>query len=208
MTTGFDPRAMAEMTPAGEIVASYATVDKGGVKITEDGVELKVTLHPAGAPRTVRLGADYVGPGFGVWTLPKDEDELLCLFPQDGGQGVAIKRLSNSIDKLPKAELDPIKDKNPVVIIHPGGWKLIASDDKITLTAGSVPLEVFGDDVKLGSSAAKALCTEVVHDYLTGDLGTWNAAHTHVDPLSGTTGPPVTPPPNLSGGKTTKVKAT
>lgn len=191
---------------------SYATIDKNGVEIKEDGVCLKVTCHPAGTPRTVRLGSEYAGPGWGLYTLPKDGDELLVAFPRDGGIGCVTRRLNNAIDTVPKAELDAIKDLDPILLIHPQGWKLVATSEEIRLVAGSVPVVVEGSDIKLGDDSAVALCREELHDWVVDMFMPFFRTHIHTDPLSGATGPPEPISLELlldpSGDLTTKVKGT
>lgn len=157
---------LEELLGAGELTASIATVDEDGVDVEGKQVMLKVTLQPSGTPRTVRLGHDYVGPGFGIYTLPIDGDEFLIVFPRDGGVGVAVKRLNNDIDNIPD-ELRDLKDVRPVLLVHASGWKFIGTDEEIRLDAGDTPVVVEGSDVlvesgdiKLGDDSAIALANE------------------------------------------------
>lgn len=208
------PDSLREIVGEGDAEVAVATIDENGVDVDGDEVLLKVTCHPSQAPRTVRLGFDYVGPGFGIYSLPKDGDEFLCLFPRDAGIGVAVKRLNNSIDKIPQ-DLRDLKDKNPLLIVHASGWKLKASDDKISLTAGSVPIEVFGNDVKLGNSSALRLANENLKQALADLVLSLNIdmtaikAHTNIvgapDPTLAAIGNYSSPG---SSTLTTKVKAT
>lgn len=176
---------LSEMMGSGPAEASFATVDENGVSIEEDGVYLKVTLHPSGSPRTVRLGATYVGPEFGLWTLPKDDDELLVVTPRDGGIGVAVTRLPNAIDKVPVEDLEALADKNPVLFIHASGWKLKASDDEVRLIAGDVPVIIEGTAIKAGDDSAIALANENFKTWATAEISRLNTqmglilAHTH-----------------------------
>ena len=198
---------LSEMVGNGDAESAFATIDEKGVVIEEDGVYLKVSCHPSGAPRTVRLAYDWVGPSFGIYTLPADGDEFLCLFPRDGGIGVAVKQLNTATDK-PPSELAALKDKRPVLVIHPN-WKLITSDDGIELDAGDNPVIVKGTAIKLGDTSAVELCRKELLDWVTGTLiGTHNA-HVHTGNLGAPTTPPIGAPlSGPSGALTTKVKAT
>lgn len=72
------------------------------ITINEDEVILNVTLQPSGESPNVRMSFDYVGNGWGMYTLPEIGDEVLCVFPSgDLNRGICIKRLNNGVDRIP-----------------------------------------------------------------------------------------------------------
>lgn len=62
-------------------------------------------------------------------------------------------------------------------------------------------------EVLLGSSSASsAVALAPLVESLLGSIKTWQDTHTHSDPISGTTGPPVTQSPTISNTGASKVK--
>lgn len=133
---------------------SLALVDS--VRIEEDEVLLRVTLQPTGEQPTIRMAFDYVGNGFGMYILPQEQDEILCLFPNgDLNRGICVKRLNNGIDKHPengeKDEFGKLSSEK-ILLVGGDGFKvdIIIKGDVKACVHGHVDLEVTSMNIKTG----------------------------------------------------------
>ena len=133
---------------------SLALVDS--INIEEDEVLLRVTLQPTGEQPTVRMAFDYVGNGFGMYVLPQEQDEIVCIFPNgDLNRGICIKRLNNGVDKHPeKGEKDEFGKLSSEKILLIGGdgfdVNVIIKGDVKLCVHGKVDLEVTSMNIKTG----------------------------------------------------------
>lgn len=96
-------------------------------------------------------------------------------------------------------------------VVIRGKKKILSQTEKYRVEASDSTV-VECSDIKLGGDAAFkpiALSPDVAQ-WLIQFVTTWAIPHTHVDPLSGTTGPPITPatPPALTEFDSSSTKAT
>lgn len=133
---------------------SLALVDS--ITVDEDEVLLRVTLQPTGEQPTIRMAFDYVGNGFGMYVLPQEQDEIVCIFPNgDLNRGICIKRLNNGVDKHPeKGEKDEFGKLSSEKILLIGGdgfnVDVIIKGDVKLCVHGKVDLEVTSMNIKTG----------------------------------------------------------
>lgn len=147
--------AIRELSSDGKnIHCSVALVDS--VMIEEDEVLLRVTLQPTGEQPTIRMGFDYVGNGFGMYVLPNEKDEILCMFPNgDLNRGICVKRLNNGVDKHPekgeKGDFGKLSSEK-ILLIGGDGFKvdIIINGDVKACVYGDVNLEVTSMNIKTG----------------------------------------------------------
>lgn len=160
---GADPRAWV----------SYAIVTAVGVD--EEGVFADVTMVPTMDPVVARVGAEYAGPGFGLYAPLEVNDEILVGIPSGDPQHgvVVLRRLSSASDPLPDAAVAHQRDV--VLVVKPG-----ASLRIVVSGGGKVVLgDADADDPILRRSDLDA-AIDVFNAHL----------HTGVTTGSGSSGPP------------------
>jgi hypothetical protein len=192
------------------------------------GVFVNVQLMPSGEKYTAIVGADYEGPGFGLYSRIKRDDDLVVMIPLgDPRAGVhVIRRLWSAADGPPaEAVLDPtevmlVVEPNRNLRLKVTGTGKVEIDSAATVTVNC-------PDIRLGDLAPTdfVAMAQKVLDELTAVKADIVAAktvfdaHTHVLALAaasgsggtGTAAVPVTPIPTPHDPasvacETTKVK--
>lgn len=120
-------------------------------KIDKEGPFVDVALMPSEAPETARVGADYAGPGFGVYYPLEKDTEVSVGFPNgDPNEGLVIlRRFWSKSDPPPQLAQDNPTD---VLIIAKSG----ANIRIVTQGGGTVMIQ----DVD-GTAVELALKTDV-----------------------------------------------
>ena len=154
--------------------------------IDKEGPLVDIVLVPDGIPETARVGADYAGPGFGLYTPIEKDTEVLVGFPNgDPDEGLVVtRRLWSASDPPPQLALDHPED---VILVAKEGANI-----RIVTQGGTVLIHDIEGEAK---ELAYKSDVEAVDDRVTNHIHVTTAtvgATAVVGVLSPTTLPPST----------------
>lgn len=140
---------------------SYAKVTKVDILDDRSAMKADVQLLPSEYDARVRVGAEYVAPGVGMYYPLRANDLVLVGFPSgDPEHGVVVKRLASAEDTIPE-EFD-----NDKVVLK------ITDDEEFVLVGNTM---LFGSD----GSTENVVLGQVFKSMMSTVLGAL-AVHKHI----------------------------
>jgi hypothetical protein len=113
----------------------------------EHGVFVDLTLMPSGQVLTARVGAEYAGSGFGLYSKIYAQDEVIVAIPLgDPAEGAVVtRRLWSASDVPPTKAAD-----------HPNDFVLVVKPDQNVrfFVTGSGSVVIDSPTIKLGSDSS------------------------------------------------------
>lgn len=173
---------------------SYATVGKVEILKDKSAMKADVTLLPSEYQARVRVGAEYVAPGVGLYFPLRPNDLVLVGFPSgDPEHGVVLKRLSSSEDTV------PVEFNNDKVILK------ITADEQLVIVGNTMKFgsNISGENLVLGQVFKTMMSTILealaVHQHISGPPGFVNSPPTNAAVYAAQKASPVTDEAILSG---------